>query len=166
MRVSLALPALVPDRRLGLRGSDESLGRFDLRLNRAVGSFEQRRHATGVEDIEGARLQLRCEKRASHGGHVLRLDHDRARRLRQRVQTEAHARDEGEEAFGSADESPEVVARDVLHDLAARIRDRAVGENERSRRDEVARRAEAVAEWTGDVAGEQRADRRISRWVE
>ena len=166
MRVSLALPGLVPDRRLGLRGSDESLGRFDLRLHRAVGSFEQRRHPTGVEDIEGARLQLRCEKRTGHGGRIVRLDDDRARRLRQRVQTEADARDEGEPALGSADESPEVVARDVLHDLAAGIRDRAVGENERRAEHEVARRAEAVAERAGDVAGEQRADRRVPRWVE
>ena len=82
------------------------------------------------------------------------------------MQTEADARDEGEPAFGSADESREVVARDVLHDLAAGIRDRPVGENERRAEHEVARRAEAVAERPGDVAGEQRADRRISRWVE
>ena len=166
MRVSLALPRLVPDRRLGLRASDECLGRCDLRLHRALGSFEQRRHTTGVEDIERARLQLRCEKRAGHRSRVLRLDDDRARRLRQRVQTEADARDEGEPSFGSADESPEVVARDVLHDLAAGIRDRAVGENERRAEDEVTRSAEAVAQRAGDVAGEQRADRRVPGWVE
>ena len=87
-------------------------------------------------------------------------------RLRQRMKAEAGARDEREAALGTADEAREVVARDVLDDLAARVRDRSVGEHERHAEDEVARRAEAVPERAGDVSREERADRRVARRVE
>ena len=55
-----------------------------------------------------------------------------------------------EAALGAADEAREVVARDVLDDLAAGVRDRPVGEHERHAEDEVARRAEAVAQRARD----------------
>ena len=96
----------------------------------------------------------------------LRLDDERARRPRQRVEAEADACDEGEASLGAADEPREVVAGDVLHDLAARVRDRPVREDERRAEDEVARRAEAVAERARDVAREERADRRVAGRVE
>ena len=48
----------------------------------------------------------------------------------------------------AADELAEVVAGDVLHDLAARVHDRAVGEHERDAEDEVARERR-----TGGAAG-------------
>ena len=109
-----------------------------------------------------------CEpsRRAATPRRVLGLDDERPRRLRQRVQPEARARDERETSLGAAHESREVVAGDVLDDLAARARDRPVREHERRAEDEVARRAEAVAERAGDVPRQQRADRRIARRIE
>ena len=82
------------------------------------------------------------------------------------MKAEAGARDQREEAVGTADEAREVVARDVLDDLATGVRHRSVGEHERHAEDEVARRAEAVPERAGDVSCEERADRRIPRRVE
>ena len=66
----------------------------------------------------------------------------------------------------SADELAEVVARDVLHDLATGVRDGAVGEHERDAEHEIARGAEPVAERAGEVVGEAGADRRIAGRVE
>ena len=82
------------------------------------------------------------------------------------MQAKAGARDQGEAALGTADEAREVVARDVLDDLATGVCDRPVGEHERHAEDEVARRAEAVPQRARDVAGEERADGRIPRRVE
>ena len=66
----------------------------------------------------------------------------------------------------AAHELPEVVAGDVLHDLAARARDRSVTEHERDAEDEVAGCPEAVGERAGQAPRQARADRRISGRVE
>ena len=86
--------------------------------------------------------------------------------LRERVQAEAGACDERQSALGSAHESCEVVAGDVLDDLAARVRDRAVAQNKCDAEDEVPRCAEPMAQRTRDVPGEQRPDGRVARRVE
>ena len=65
-----------------------------------------------------------------------------------------------------ADEAAEVVARDVLHDLPAGVRDRPVGEHEGHAEDEVSGRAEAMSKRARDVRREQRADRRVAGRVE
>ncbi len=61
-RGSLALPRLVPDRRVGLRAADKLLGPSRAAPHRTLRSLEEHGHATGVEDVERARLELRCEK--------------------------------------------------------------------------------------------------------
>ena len=88
------------------------------------------------------------------------------RGFRQRVQSETGARHEREASLGTADEAREVEAGDVLDDLSARVRDRPVGEDERHSEDQVAWRSEAMPQRARDVAREERADRRIARWVE
>ena len=82
------------------------------------------------------------------------------------MQAEARPRDQRQPPTRAADEAREVVAGDVLHDLAARARDRPVGEHERHAEDEVARGAEAVPQRAGDVGREQRADGRVTRRIE
>ena len=62
----------------------------------------------------------------------------------QRVEPERDPSDQRQRPGRAADELAEVVAGDVLDDLAAGARDRPVGEHERDAEDEVARRAEAV----------------------
>ncbi len=82
------------------------------------------------------------------------------------MQAEARAGDEREPSLRAAHESCEVVARDVLDDLAARVRDRSVREHERNSEDEIAGRAEAVPQRPGEVAREQRPDGRVARRIE
>ena len=97
---------------------------------------------------------------------VVGLDEDRSSRPRERVEPEARAHDERKAALRAAHEPREVVAGDVLDDLAARVRDGPVGEDDRHAEDEIARRAEAVSQRAGDIAGEQRPDRRVAGRVE
>ena len=82
------------------------------------------------------------------------------------METEGDACDEPELPLRAAHELPEVVARDVLHDLAAGARDRSVTEHQRDAEDEVAGCPEAVGERAGQAPRQARADRRISRRVE
>ena len=114
----------------------------------ALAALEQHRHPAGAEDVERARHELRAEQRRDGraASASSRLDDERARGRGQRVEPEARrARSSASRPARAADELAEVVAGDVLHDLAAGVRDRAVGEHERDAEHEVARRAEAVA---------------------
>ena len=119
-----------------------------------------------MQDVQRARLQLRVDERGDDTGNVVGLDDDRGRRGRQRVQAQRDPSDQRERALRAAHELPEVVAGDVLHDLATRARDRAVSEYQGDAEDEVARRAEAVPERPGEVRGEAGADRRVARRIE
>ena len=82
------------------------------------------------------------------------------------MEAEADPADEGEPATRAADELAEVVAGDVLDDLAAGVDDRAVGEHERDAEHEVARGAEPVAQRAREILREAGADRRVARRVE
>ena len=132
----------------------------------ARADLEQHGDTPGMNNVERARLEPRAEQRRDDRGAVLGLDEQRLRSLRQRVQAEAHAPDERQPSLGAAYETGEVVARDVLHDFAAGVRDRPVCEHESDAEDEVARRAEAMAERPGDVPGQEPADRGIARRIE
>ena len=68
--------------------------------------------------------------------------------------------DEPERAERAAVELGEVVAGDVLDDLAARARERAVGERDGDAEHEVARRAVAVAQRAAVAGRDDAADRR------
>ena len=82
------------------------------------------------------------------------------------MEPERDARDEGQAPLRAAHELAEVVPGDVLHDLAARARDRPVAEDERDAEDEVPRRPEAVGERAGEPPCEAGADRGVTRRVE
>jgi hypothetical protein len=99
-----------------------------------------------MEDVERARLQLRATETPHDARRVVGLDDQRRRRRRQGMQPQRDAGDEAEPSLRAADELREVVARDVLHDLPARARDRAVAEDERHAEHEIARRPVAVRE--------------------
>ena len=142
-------------------------GRRDLRRDGGGAALEQHCDAAGVEDVERARDELGGEQRRGDRRRVVRLDDDR-RRGGHGVGMEAQAdpADEREPAARAADELAEVVAGDVLDDLAAGVDDRAVGEHERDAEHEVARRAEAVAQRAREILGEAGADRRVAGRVE
>ena len=82
------------------------------------------------------------------------------------MEAEADPADEREPATRAADELAEVVAGDVLDDLAAGVDDRAVGEHERDAEHEVAGRAEPVAQRAREILREAGADRRVARRIE
>ena len=82
------------------------------------------------------------------------------------MQAKADAADEREPPARAAHELAEVVPGDVLDHLAARVHDRAVGEDERDAEHEVARGAEAVSQRAGEVLREAGTDRRIAGRVE
>ena len=91
---------------------------------------------------------------------------DRALRRGQRVQAQRDPLDAPEPAARAAEELAEVVAGDVLHDLAARVRARAVGERDRDADHEVAHRAEAMPQRAGEVVEQALAERRVAGRVE
>ena len=62
------------------------------------------------------------------------------------MQAEGDFRDDAECAEGAGEELGEIVAGDVLDDLAAASRDGAVGEDDGHAEDEIAERAVAAAE--------------------
>ena len=113
-------------------------------------------------------LGCSCERRrrATRSRSVVGLDCEGARGFRERVQAEARAGDQREPSLRAADEACEVVARDVLHHLAAGVGDRAVGEHERDAEDEIAGRPEAVSQRPGEVPCEQRPDGRVAGRIE
>ena len=84
----------------------------------------------------------------------------------QRMQPERDALDAAEPAARAAEELAEVVARDVLHDLAARARARAVEQRDGDADHEVAHRAEAVAQRPGEIVEQAVAERRVAGRVE
>ena len=71
-----------------------------------------------------------------------------------------HLQDQPERAEGSGEELRQVVPRDVLDHLAARLRHGAIGQGHAHAKHEVARRAVAVAQWTRIAGRDHPADRR------
>src|SRR4051812_38130281 len=82
------------------------------------------------------------------------------------MQSKREAFDAAESAGRAAEDLREVVSGDVLHDLAARARARAIRQHDGDADDEVTHRAEAVAERTGEILEQAFAERRIARRVE
>ena len=163
---ALSLAGLAPDRVVALDAADERARLVELLAHRALRALEEQRDPAGVEDVERARLEAPPAELADDARRVARLDDERRGALRQRMEAQRDARDEREPPLGAADELPEVVAGDVLHDLAARARDRAVAEDERHAQHEVARGAEAMRERPGEPPGEAGPDRRVAGRVE
>src|SRR5439155_16383402 len=82
------------------------------------------------------------------------------------MQAQREPLDAAEAPSRAAEELAEVVARDVLHDLAARVRARAVREQYRDAEHEVAHRSEAMTQRAGEIVDETIGDRRVTGWVE
>ena len=139
---------------------------LDLTVDGGLGTLEEERDPVGREHVDGARRELGAMDLAPRGAQVVGLDDDGRRRRRPRVQPQRDARDQPEPPARAGEELAEVVAGDVLHDLAARARDRAVGEDDGDPDHEVAHRAVAVAARPREVGGEAGADRRVARRVE
>ena len=78
------------------------------------------------------------------------------------MQTERELGDDGERPERPAQQPRQVVARDVLHDPAAGLRARAVGEHEARADHEVAGRAVAVAQRPGGVGRDDAAERGVA----
>ena len=98
----------------------------------------------------GGREHVGVVARAERGGGGGRLG----------VQPHGDVEDQPERPVGAGEELAEVVARDVLDHLRARLRDRAVGERERDAEHEVAHAAVAVAQRAGVGGRHEAADRR------
>ena len=82
------------------------------------------------------------------------------------MQAQAGANDQAQPALRAAEELSEVVAGDVLDDLPAGARDRAVREHDRHPQDDVPRRAVAVATRPGQPLREAGADGRVAGRIE
>ena len=78
---------------------------------------------------------------------------------RKRMQAEGDLCDDAECAEGAGEKFGEIVAGDVLDDLAAAARDGAVGEDDGHAEDEIAERAVAAAKNSAVVRGDDAADR-------
>ena len=81
-------------------------------------------------------------------------------RIRQRMQPHGDAEDHAEGAERAREQLRQVIARDVLDHLAARLGDRAVGQRHRHADDQVARRPVAVAQRARVAGRDDAADRR------
>src|SRR5918998_374397 len=114
------------------------------------------------EKLDGARdglgVQDRLRRRARRGG-VRQLDGHRPGRLGPRVQPEVALGDDAECAQRSRKKLGEVVARDVLDDLAARLGHRPVREDDGDPDDEVPYRPVAVPPRPRGVRGHYPAHR-------
>src|SRR4051812_26540356 len=92
-----------------------------LRIDGALRALEQNVHAA-VGEVDGARHELRAVHREPVGRR-----NDASSGSRCRMQLQRQALDAAEPPARAAEELAEVVAGDVLHDLATRARASAVG---------------------------------------
>ena len=118
----------------------------ELRLDRARRSLEEHRDAPRVEDVERARLRAGSEGAARRRPPASSVSTTSVRVGASAAGAAGSSRGRSARAVPREPQTSlrEVVAGDVLHDLAAGAGDRAVREHERDAEDEVARRAEAV----------------------
>ena len=146
--------------------ADELARCAELELDRRGAAFEHHRQPL-VGHVERARHERRAEDRLPLGLSVARNGRDERRsRVGQRVQAQAGTADDAQRAARAAEELAEVVAGDVLHDLAARARDEPVAEHDRHAEQEIAHAPVAVTARPVQVARDAAADRRIARRVE
>ena len=159
-RGALALPRLVPDRRRRPRRPRRAPA-----PPRAAPATAARHPSKSTATRPGWRTSsaLGCELRASSApatdAGVVGLDDERARRLRERVEAEARrARSARAVPREPQTSSAEVVARDVLHDLARR---RSRSSRRRAR---ASRRGRGrAARRSGVAAGRRRSSRAARR---
>ena len=111
-----------------------------------------------TDHVHGARH----ERRALQRRPAARVDHHASRERGERMQAQGEALDRSEPPARAAQQLAEVVARDVLDDLAARVRAQPVAQDEGHAEHQVAHRAEAVAQWPGEVLEQALAERRIA----
>src|SRR5439155_20255150 len=120
----LARAILVP--RIRLLPVEQRPRRLELRRDRDLAPLEQESEPSGPEHVDGARHQLGSVRelpRPLGVGRVLARHDERPRRGRPRLEPQRKPRDEAEPATRAAEELAEVVAGDVLDDLAAGARD-------------------------------------------
>ena len=114
-------------------------------------------------DVERVGLERERRERGRRGGEAVRV---LARADRggvepgQRVQAHRHRGDQAERPVGAGEQLREVVARDVLDHLPARLGDGAVAEDHGHADHEVAHAAVAVAQRAGVRGGDHPADGR------
>src|SRR5918998_1412152 len=125
-------------------GVQEEGGRLDLLLDAGRYALEVDREHPGVLAV--VQLDRGCLDLRMHDGlgrtrrrlEALDLDGYRPRRLGSRVQPEVGGRDDPEGSQGPREQLGEVVAGDVLDDLAARLRHRPVVQDDGYADDQVA----------------------------
>ena len=99
-------------------------------------------------------------------GRARDRDDERPLAVRKRMEPQAGAGDQAEPSLGTAEQLAEVVARDVLDDLAPGARHRPVCEHDRDAEQEIARGTVAMAPRAGEAPGEAGAYRRVAGRVE
>ena len=136
---------LVPDLVACSLPADELARCAELELDRRGTALEHHGQPL-VGHVESARHEGRAEDRLALRLAVARNGSDERRRsVGQRVQAQAGAADGAQRAARAAEQLAEVVAGDVLHDLAARARDEPVAEHDRHAEQEIAHAPVAVS---------------------
>src|SRR4029453_12338989 len=99
-------------------------------------------------EIEGHWLELARREGTGHDTQLVEaeaINLDRCRRPRQRRQLERRADDGGRVSERAAHDLREIVAGDVLYDLPASLRQRAIGGGQPDANHQISRRSEPVA---------------------
>ena len=117
-------------------------------------------HAS-LGDVDRTRHELRAVQRLPVGARD-----DRAGCRRSRMQSQREPLDRSEPSARAAEQLAEVIAGNVLHDLAARARAHAVRQHDRETDHEVAHRPEAMSQRPREVVDETFRERRIAGRVE
>ena len=136
------------------------------RVDRGPQPFEEQREPARREEVDRGRLERRAAQLLPERRAGRRSPTRPSPRQPAAGAAERDPRDQPEPAARAGEELAEVVAGDVLHHLAARARDRAVGEHDGDADHEVAHRAEAMPQRPGEVARQAGSERRVARRVE
>ncbi len=119
-----------------------------------------------VHQVHGVRDEVAREQRAHGGAGVLEPFEAHGHQpllVGHRPQLHGGLHDHAERAVGADEELGQVVACDVLHDLAAAVHDGAVGGHHGDADEQVARGAVQMTAWPRRVGGEHAAERRARR---
>ena len=125
------------------------------------GAEAQRRAGGGVEDLDRVRYQVLGEHGARGGPGILEpieRHADEPLVFRQRPQLERRLHHDAERAVGADEQLGQIVARHVLHDLAAPAHDAAVGRDDGDADEEIAHGAVQMTSRAGRVGGDEPAD--------
>ena len=158
--------APLPHRAVVRCPANERAGRLELRLDRCARHPRRARRRGRVEHVERARLKLRGRSERDVAPARRRFRRRASRPPRDRMQPQRDPPDQRERATGTAHQLAEVVAGDVLHDLASRARHRPVTEHEGHPEHEVARRPEPVAKRPRERRGDAGPDRGVAGRVQ